>query len=349
MRYTLICLLAMLVVCSGCQTAKIKPKKLPLARGVQTIAQTNIDNRVDPALLALPVEPYRLGPGDVIKVEMPQISGSGERTTVGPDGKVYYSIIAGVNVWGMTLSEAKAAMEKGLEALYRRPVVSVTLVTVESQRFWILGRVKSPGSYPLATPTTLLEAIAGANGFETTFSAGSTEEVADVKHSFVVRDGNMLPVNFTQLFKGDMNQNIYLKADDMVYIPSSSANEIYCLGAVQAPSRIPYGEHMTLTAVLAKVHGPAELSNMKQVAILRGSLTSPEIAVIDANKILTGKEPDVMLEPHDIVYVPSSPYRTVERYAKLIADAFVRTVAANSGGAAGSKYYQSIGVSQPVQ
>ena len=201
MRYTLICLLAMLVVCSGCQTAKIKPKKLPLARGVQTIAQTNIDNRVDPALLALPVEPYRLGPGDVIKVEMPQISGSGERTTVGPDGKVYYSIIAGVNVWGMTLSEAKAAMEKGLEALYRRPVVSVTLVTVESQRFWILGRVKSPGSYPLATPTTLLEAIAGANGFETTFSAGSTEEVADVKHSFVVRDGNMLPVNFTHCLR----------------------------------------------------------------------------------------------------------------------------------------------------
>ena len=52
---------------------------------------------------------------------------------------------------------------------------------------------------------------------------------------------------------------------------------------------------------------------------------------------MLGKAPDVRLEPRDIVYVPLSPYRTLERYARMITDTFVRTIAANEGGHAASR------------
>ena len=71
------------------------------------------------------------------------------------------------------------------------------------------------------------------------------------------------------------------------------------------------------------------------VAIVRGSLTEPKIAVVDYKEIVKGKAPDVLLEPGDIVYVPFSPYRTLVKYADLILKTFVQTVAINEGARAG--------------
>ena len=48
--------------------------------------------------------------------------------------------------------------------------------------------------------------------------------------------------------------------------------------------------------------------------------------------IVKGKQPDIRLQPRDIVYVPLSPYRQLEKYAKLAVNTFVRGAAANAGG-----------------
>jgi len=72
------------------------------------------------------------------------------------------------------------------------------------------------------------------------------------------------------------------------------------------------------------------------------------MAIVDFQAIVTGKLPDVRLEPRDIVYVPFSPYRTLEKYAKMITDTFVRTVAANEGGHAASPSFGGVGVSAPI-
>ena len=38
------------------------------------------------------------------------------------------------------------------------------------------------------------------------------------------------------------------------------------------------------------------------------------------------------LEPRDIVYVPLSPYRYLEKYVNMAVNTFVRGAAANAGG-----------------
>jgi len=86
---------------------------------------------------------------------------------------------------------------------------------------------------------------------------------------------------------------------------------------------------------------------LSHVAIVRGSLTEPQVTIVDYGAVIKGKALDVPLEPGDIIYVPNSPYTTLKRYVNLILNAFSSTVAANEGvRAAGGT--TGVGVSVPV-
>jgi protein involved in polysaccharide export with SLBB domain len=197
---------------------------------------------------------------------------------------------------------------------------------------------------------TLLELLSRAGGVPTSGAAGSVEGLADLRHSFLIRKGQFVPVDFYRLMhEGNLSQNIFLQPDDFVYVPPSTSREIYVLGAVLQPHAIPYaGDMMTLVSAMAAVGGPRPEAYQSHVAVVRGSLTRPMIAVVNYRDIVRGKAPDVRLEPRDIVYVPNSPYDVLERYARYITDSFVRTVAVN----AGYRIYdtgQSVTPSVPIQ
>src|SRR5205814_10113671 len=121
----------------------------------------------------------------------------------------------------------------------------VTLRAVESRRVCLLGRFQPPGVYAMPATVTLLEAIGRAGG-PLNISGGrdlgfgyTTEDVADLKRSFVIRQGQLLPVDFDRLYKqGDLSQNIYLQPDDFVYMPAAGAKNVYVLGAVVQPRAV---------------------------------------------------------------------------------------------------------------
>jgi protein involved in polysaccharide export with SLBB domain len=197
----------------------------------------------------------------------------------------------------------------------------------------------------MAAPMTVLESIALAGGTLTSSESGTTEDLADLSNAFIIREGERLPVDFERLLRrGDMSQNIYLAPDDFVYFPSAVARDIYVLGAVRGPKAVTR-QHDTLVAAIANAGGPIRNAHLSQVAIVRGSLDNPRIAVIDYEKIIAGKAPDVRLEPRDIVYVPFSPYRFLTKYLDLILTTFVRAVAINEGARAAEPGAAPAGVS----
>jgi protein involved in polysaccharide export with SLBB domain len=191
--------------------------------------------------------------------------------------------------------------------------------------------------YPLATPTTVLEAIALAGGTMNLSSfrqqeAGASDELADLQRSFVFRHGKMLPVNFERLLKrGDLSQNIYLQPDDFIYFPAATAREIYVLGAVSQPRAVPFRQGMTVAGAVASAYGTINGAYMHHVAVVRGSLAQPEIAIVDYKRVIRGEAADITLQPRDIVYVPFSPYRYLTKYAQLVLDTFVSSAAINMG------------------
>jgi protein involved in polysaccharide export with SLBB domain len=313
------------------------------------MVSVELSGGLDPAFLAPPQIPFRLGPGDRLDIELLGEGDGPWPTFVGPDGRLYFHLLPGLQVWGLTLEETRQLIERQAAAFVRSPQVTLTLREVQSQRVWVLGRVNSPGIYPLDAPTTLIEAIARAGGLFTSRFSGTTEELADLHHSFVVRDGQVLPLNFHRLIReGDTSQNIYLRPDDFVYLPSSLSSEVYVLGAVGQPRAVGFKDQVTLVSAIANARGTVRDAWLSHVAIVRGSLSSPQVAIVNYGDIVRGKAPDVRLEPRDIVYVPLAPYRSLKNYANLIVNTFVRTVAANEGGRAVNPNYRKPGVSIPI-
>lgn len=343
----------MALALTGCATDRgpsFNPYQTNSVAGAITSVTLAPTNRISAEMLRPSTEPFRLGPGDRLDIELLGSEFEPVSTFVGPDGKIYFQVLPGLKVWGLTLAEAKALLEAKLAALMRHPQVALTLRSVESRRVWITGQVVTPGVYPLSGPMTLVEAITRAGGLNASRLTGTSEELADLHHSFLVRRGQMLPVNFHALLsEGDTSQNVYLEPDDFVYLPSALSTEIYVLGAVYQPRAVGFKSQLTLVSAIASARGTIDGAHLRQVAIVRGSLTQPSIAVVDYLDIIRGKAPDVALEPRDIVYVPFSPYRHVRRYAELIVDSFVRTVASNEGGRAVDPNYQSPGVSIPIK
>jgi polysaccharide export outer membrane protein len=288
-----------------------------------------LTNRIDKAWLQPPTEPYRLGPGDAIEVEVLGDAASRSTLLIGPDGKIYFSMLPGTSVWGLTLNETRSLLQKQLGQFTRAtPEVVVNLRTVGSKRVWLLGHGAAAGVYTLATPTTLLEAISAVGGVP---SAG-VDDAVDLPKSFVLRDGRLVPVDFERLFKqGDLSQNIYLQPDDFIFLRPASIPSVYVLGAVGAPAMLPHSRELTLAGAIIGAGGTIKYAQQNQVVIIRGGLTQPRIAQVDYKSIVTGKAKNIRLQPGDIVYVPFSPFRKIGQLAEDILDQFVRTIAVNEG------------------
>jgi protein involved in polysaccharide export with SLBB domain len=334
-----------LLLVAGCKTddtgasyAAALPVPPPIkADGLQ---MESVTNQLNPDLLRAPTNLFTLGPGDKVEIEMPDETNSLTTTVVGPDGKIYFSLLPGLDVWGLTLGQTRQMIEHELSRYVRgQPQVNVTLRDVQSKHVWLLGRFQAPGVYNMAAPTTLLEAIAAAGGSQSfagqrQISEGGPlgEDLADLRRSFIIRNGQMLPVDFYDLLdKGDLSQNIYLQPDDFVYFAPAYAKEVYVLGAVVQPKPVQYVRGMSLMQAIAGAYGTVRDAYLAHVTIVRGSLAQPQVAFVNYYDIVKGHTPDVPLQPNDIVYVPLTRYRYLRKYLDVALNTFVSSVAINAG------------------
>ncbi|HTB81363.1 MAG TPA: SLBB domain-containing protein [Opitutaceae bacterium] len=310
--------------------------------------------QLDPTLLQLSTDAFTLGPGDKMEIEFIGDLSSRTSVEVGPDGKIYFYLLPGIDVWGLTLPQAKDLIaEKSEMFMKKKPGVAITLREVGSKRIWILGHLNNPGIFPMSGPITLLDAVAEAGGptaaIETNGPGSPKTATADLRRSFVLRRGQMLPVDFQRLIlEGDLNQNIYLQPGDFVYLPSATARTVHVLGAVALPGAVSSDNEITLIQTIASAGGTIKDAYLSHVAIVRGSLTQPTISIVDYQAIVKGAASDVFLEPHDIVYVPYTPYRTLTRYMDLILQTFAQTVGVNEGAHAVDSNASQVGVSVQV-
>lgn len=289
-----------------------------------------------PELLQRPNEDYLLGAGDEIVIyrlnardDDPNAS---LKTFIMPDGNVYYDLAPPTRARGKTVSELSKELTEALRPYYKRPDVAVALHTAKSRRYSILGKVYSPNIYPLNQPTTLLDAIARAGGLELAGGTGTTEELADLSRSIMVRDGKILPIDFEALVRrGDMRFNIYVRDQDFIFLPPKSTKEILVLGYVGTPKAVGWREGMGLVSALSEAQGVRAGAYLQRVLLVRGSFTNPKVAILNFDSIVKGKHSDVVVEPGDIIWVPRSPWERIESYIDVVLGTAVETIAANEG------------------
>lgn len=292
-----------------------------------------IDRTVPPSLLEKPTEAYKVGPGDLLDLEVAENATTRTSTRVMPDGKLYYDVADGVQVKGKSLREVSEILSTELADDYPTPIVSVNLAEASSQRVWLMGQLKNPGAYPIARPTTLLQAISQAGGMYNGSAGGnSTEEMVDLDRSIVIRDGEPVPVDFTELVKhGDMSQNIYMKGGDYIYLPSVQHSAVYVLGAVRNAGPVRFENKVTALSALAVAGGHDKDAVITKALIIRGSLHNPSVAVINLNGIMKGNATDVPLAPGDILWVPKSEWTLLKKYVESIVFTAAQAVAVQGG------------------
>lgn len=281
-------------------------------------------------------EDYRLGPGDRIQITRLNAKPDDPLGTLGtfvmPDGTVFFDLAQGVPAAGKTTTELSAALTEALRPYYKRSEVAVALREVRSSRFFVLGKVWKPALYPLTQPTTLLDAIARAGGLEVVGGTGTSEELADLSRSFLIRDGKPLPIDFEALIRGgDARYNIYVKHGDFIYLPPKSTEEILVLGWVAKPASVGYREGMGLIAAISEVGSYRRNAFLQRVLLIRGRLTKPKVAIVNLDDVIKGKKRDIPLEAGDIIWVPQSPWDRLERYLDIVLGTVAETVAANEG------------------
>lgn len=163
---------------------------------------------------------YRIGPEDVLEISVWKNADLSKTVTVRPDGKVSLPLIGDIEAAGRTPEELRDNIVYRLNEYQEAAIASVIVQTVNSYRIFILGEVKTPGTYLLKTNTTILQAISLAGGF--------TQYAAKNKIVLVRRDLNYggagderIVISFSDLVYGDdkTDKNLVLKPGDTIFVP----------------------------------------------------------------------------------------------------------------------------------
>ena len=308
-----------------------------------TFQKIKLDRPLDRSYLQAPMGPYRVGPGDELDIEVAELEETRARSKVMPDGMLYYDVARGIDVTGKTMSEISTLLSKSLESDYVDPIVTVNVAKADSQRFWMLGQVQKPGAYPITRPTTLISALSEGGGLltNTESSEVSNPEAADLERAILIRNGDLIPVDFDRLVRdGDMSQNVYVKGGDYIFVPSLTTRSFYVLGHVNKPGPVYFERGATLVSAVAAAGGPQTDAIVTKALILRGGTLHPQVAVVNLRNIMKGQEPDLKLEGGDIVWVPRSPWSKLEDYVEAVLITAAQAVAVQEGlgvlGATGS-------------
>jgi polysaccharide export outer membrane protein len=108
---------------------------------------------------------YRIGPQDVLDINVDQLAELSKTFTVDTGGHILLPLVGQIQAAGRTPAELSGDIAEALKKTYMKdPRVLVSLKEAQGQRVTVDGAVNSPGVYPLAGPTTLLQAVSLAKG-----------------------------------------------------------------------------------------------------------------------------------------------------------------------------------------
>jgi polysaccharide biosynthesis/export protein len=134
-------------------------------RMTDELSTTPAAMRVDSATVRASPRDYRIGPEDLLEIQVFGVDQLTRTVRVNSRGLVSLPLIGNLEVGGLTSSQAEALIVARLsENFLQDPQVSLFIREYTSQRVTIEGAVNRPGVYPLRGPTTLLQSLAVAGG-----------------------------------------------------------------------------------------------------------------------------------------------------------------------------------------
>ncbi|WP_376094288.1 polysaccharide biosynthesis/export family protein [Roseomonas sp. CCTCC AB2023176] len=167
--------------------------------------------------------PYRLGPGDRVRVQFlltPEVS---ETSLIAPDGTIALRVAGNVDIAGRRTEEAARIVERAARRTLTNPIVTVGLEEVGSAVAFVGGQVRRAGAYPLAGRRGIAEVVALAGGLE---DGARMDQIVLIRRS--PDDRPMLrTVNLQAFLSGrSLGADVPLTAGDIVFVPRTRIAEV---------------------------------------------------------------------------------------------------------------------------
>lgn len=229
-------------------------------------------------------------------------------------GKIGYRVIDGqirlpdlppICVSGLTLEEARSCIEKRYNQEIRDTEVFIAYKDRMIKKVELMG-LASASSVPVDGKMRLYDLL----------SRAKIPIDANLFKSYVLRNGQMLPVDMTKLIKeGDMSQNIVMCGGDKVYIAESTASSLMVMGEVarERVISLPNGS-LSLRQALAESGGIPYTGDKSYIQIIRGNICQPKIYTLSWEHVIHLPNDSLLLMPGDIVYVAAKPITEWNRF-----------------------------------
>jgi len=245
------------------------------------------------------VAAVKLGPRDLIEVNVYNVPELTTKARVSDSGDVYLPLIDYVHVDGLTQEEAQTVIEKRLAdgGFVRNPHVTIFVDEAASQGVTILGEVSKPGIYPDVADHKLYEVVSEAGGFLSTAS----RKIAIIRRN----QPEPIHIDLPRNLADDVSGNVEVLPGDTITVPRAPI--IYVVGDVGRPSGLLVDNGtLTVLQALALAGGTNRTAKMGGVRIIRKTPSGMTETRIQLKKMLEAKAPDITLQADDILFVPVS-------------------------------------------
>jgi polysaccharide export outer membrane protein len=252
---------------------------------------------------------YRVGPGDVLEVEVyddPDLSGL---VTVQHGGEISFPLLGEIDVNGFTAREVRETLTRLLAKDYLvDPQVAVRVKEHRSQWITLVGEVQRPGKYFLQGSKSLLELLTEAGGF----TPQASGEVLVSRQSGAEtpvdgENGGGAPVRVFLSPEQPPSQQkaaLSLQLGNGDIVTATSTQFFYVSGEVKSPGSYPITPGLTVLKAVSVAGGLTKFGSKGKVEILRkASQGEAKRIKVDLDDIESGKKPDVPLEAEDIIKV----------------------------------------------
>jgi len=158
---------------------------------------------------------YLIGPEDVLDITVWKNCPDLCRTVpVRPDGKMSLPLVNDVQAAGLTPMDLRQHLTEQLSEYLPSPEVSVIVREIHNFKVAVVGSVKMPGDYEIKSQATVLELLARAQGLT---------EFANRDKIVVLRQNGTkterIKFNYRKVAEGDDQDNLYVRAGDVIVVP----------------------------------------------------------------------------------------------------------------------------------
>src|SRR5260370_4271258 len=167
------------------------------------------------SLVALNDAEYKIGPQDILRIDVWKEAEVSRAVPVRPDGKISLPLLNDVQAAGLTPMQLSGVIADGLKKYMNDPQVTVSVSEINSRRIYVAGEVTRAGAFPLLPNMTVLQALSSSGGF-TQFARPKNIYVLRVEEGKQVKH----PFNYKDVVSGKKpEQNVLLQPGDVIVVP----------------------------------------------------------------------------------------------------------------------------------